>query len=360
MGRGGWSAAGLMVWAMPLGVGFVFVALLSAANPLIESGLGALNPGPWLAGVTWGRVLFWLFVFSAIWPFVAVRVRAFARPEQDRRGPVAASGLWALLFGQAAVLRALVLFNLLFGVQTVLDLMFLWSGRRLPDGLSYADYAHRGAYPLIFTALLAGVFAILASRPEREVGRSRLVRALALVWIGQNLLLTGSAILRLKFYVAAYALTELRLAALIWMGLVAAGLALIVARVVLGRSTGWFIRANVLVLGVTLYVCGFVNFPGFVAMYDVRHCVEVAGDGPPLDVDYVESLGPQAIPALDFYAVRTEMGSQKCVFPRADYANDSRQQLIGQLGYHARDWRGWDFWSWELAMYLGAHRAACG
>ena len=44
-------------------------------------------------------------------------------------------------------------FNALFAVQSVSDLAYLWGGMRLPEGLSYADYAHRGAYPLIVTAL---------------------------------------------------------------------------------------------------------------------------------------------------------------------------------------------------------------
>ena len=60
----------------------------------------------------------------------------------------------SLIFGRAAILRSLVVFNALFAVQTLLDVVYLWGGVRLPDGLSYADYAHRGAYPLIATALL--------------------------------------------------------------------------------------------------------------------------------------------------------------------------------------------------------------
>jgi len=37
----------------------------------------------------------------------------------------------------------------LFAIQTVLDIQYLWRGAALPDGMSYATYAHRGAYPLI-------------------------------------------------------------------------------------------------------------------------------------------------------------------------------------------------------------------
>ena len=53
------------------------------------------------------------------------------------------------------------MFNALFAVQTVLDLTYLWGGVALPDGMTYATYAHRGAYPLIVTALLAAGFVLV-------------------------------------------------------------------------------------------------------------------------------------------------------------------------------------------------------
>jgi hypothetical protein len=61
--------------------------------------------------------------------------------------------------------RSLILFNALFALQSALDLVYLWGGATLPDGMTYADYAHRGAYPLIATALLAASFALIAMRP---------------------------------------------------------------------------------------------------------------------------------------------------------------------------------------------------
>ena len=49
-----------------------------------------------------------------------------------------------------------------------MDFVYLWGGKTLPDGMSYAEYAHRGAYPLIATALLAGAFVLVALRPGSE------------------------------------------------------------------------------------------------------------------------------------------------------------------------------------------------
>jgi hypothetical protein len=66
-------------------------------------------------------------------------------------------------------LRSLVIFNAMFLVQNILDAMYLWGGKQLPAGLTYADYAHRGAYPLMATALLTAVFVLLALRSHNRL-----------------------------------------------------------------------------------------------------------------------------------------------------------------------------------------------
>ena len=68
-------------------------------------------------------------------------------------------------FGVATILRSLILFNLLFAVQTILDMIYLWGNATLPAGINYASYAHQGAYPLIVTALLAAGFVLAAMKP---------------------------------------------------------------------------------------------------------------------------------------------------------------------------------------------------
>ena len=65
----------------------------------------------------------------------------------------------------STILRSLILFNLLFAAQSILDGIYLWGHVALPDNLTYAAYAHRGAYPLIATALLAAAFVLVAMRP---------------------------------------------------------------------------------------------------------------------------------------------------------------------------------------------------
>ena len=209
-------------------------------------------------------MLFWALALSIVWPFVHVRWRgkrelaaslaeAAAPAQQTRSDRID-------FFGVMTIQRSLILFNLLFAVQTVLDVIYLWGNVKLPDDISYASYAHRGAYPLILTALLAAGFVLAAMRPGGPAEKSAVIRPLVYLWVAQNVLLVASSILRLDLYVQIYLLTWWRIAAFIWMLLVAFGLLLIVTRIALNRSNGWLIRANLITLTATLYVCSLVNF----------------------------------------------------------------------------------------------------
>ena len=216
--------------------------------------------------------------------------------------------------------------------------------------MSYAAYAHRGAYPLIVTALFAAGFVLAAMRPERVAEYSPRMRALVFLWVGQNVLLVMSAIMRLNLYVEIYLLTYWRVAAFIWMAIVAAGLILIVARIVLYRSNAWLIAANLVVLALTIYVCSFVNFASLVASYNVAR--RGSERGPPDRSHLRRGARPQAIPALDRYIARQpNMESGRCY--RAH-----RDNYAGAHTQRTQSWRAWTFRGWRLTRYLDQAKRA--
>src|SRR5712691_2990477 len=220
-----------------------------------------------------GRSLFWIVALSVVWPFIHLRWRnrpkAAIKAATDLTEAIAQEpempSRSVSFFGVATILRSLILFNLLFALQTVLDVIYLWGNTALPTDISYASYAHRGAYPLILTALLAAGFVLVAMRPGGPAEQSRVIRPLVYLWVGQNVMLVISSILRLDLYVQTYLLTCWRIAAFIWMLLVATGLLLIVARIALQRSNGWLIRLNLIAVLLTLYVCSLTNFAAIIA-----------------------------------------------------------------------------------------------
>jgi hypothetical protein len=296
--------------------------------------------------------MFWSVTLCVVWPFIYLKWirKPSAGPRVNEAEPPVDTP--SELFGAAAILRSLLLFNLLFAVQTGLDVVYLWGGVALPDGLTYAAYAHRGAYPLIATALLAAGFVLAAMRPGGPAERMPVIRVLVFLWIAQNVTLVVSSMLRLDLYVQIYSLTYWRVAALLWMLLVVAGLVLIVARIAFDRSNHWLVQMNLATLALLACVCAFINFPYVIAAYNVDHSKEVSGNGLALDVTYLVGLGPQAVPAIDHY-LAARPNSSLSLFDRGQLAWN-RDQLIKRQLAELDSWRAWSFRGYRLKRYVAA------
>ena len=320
----------------------LFGGLLIWANPILERTFNDFAFSGYESFITIDRVALWIVAATMVWALLrstAVRLPLFS----DNPGAGLARSL-DFLFSLRGTLLALLLCNVLLATQNALDITFLWGGGTLPDGMTYAEYAQRGAQALMVTALLAGIFALIALRQGSESESNGLVRFLVYLWLAQNVFLVASAIERTLAYVAVYALTPMRLAALLWMGLVAVGLILIVWRIVTRKSSLWLVNANIMAAAALLYATAFINLSGLSADYNVRHAREVTGEGVVLDVGYMRELGPSALPALDWFIANT---------PDSDnhrLAVTMRGYLDGDLAYQQHDWR-----TWTLAGYRLSH-----
>ena len=305
----------LAAWLLPGIFGSVFLGLFLAANPVLGDRLAALGgwfadsvaiPEPlrlacwWLAGVAgWG-------LLRCRWPRAREQQR-IPGPHADRTG---------------LVLRSLVVFNALFLLQNLSDAVYLWGGAALPEGMTYAHYAHRGAYPLIATALLAAVFVLAWFRPGSPVQADPWCRRLVIGWLVQNVALLVSAVWRLHLYVDVYGLTRWRVAAAVWMLLVAIGLGLMAWRIRRDLANRWLVNANLASVAAALLALGWCDVDGAIARHNVAH----RGTG--FDLAYLVDLGPASLPALSGLASEPEVDAAVA-------------RLRGQLSAELSDWRGW-------------------
>lgn len=281
------AAIGLL--ALPVLGSVVILSLFAAANPLIAWFLDAFLL-PQLSMSLFGRAIVWGLIFLPVWSLLRPRLPRHVLPIFDRRGDGILPGVSA-----GSVTLSLILFNLLFAAQNLMDIAWLWGWAPMPGGMTMADYAHRGAYPLIATALLAALFVLVTLRPGSATARMPAIRRLVMLWIAQNILLVASSMLRTADYIDAYSLTRLRIAALVWMALVAFGLAATCWRLLRNRSAAWLINVNLAAAGLVLAVACFVDLGAIAAQWNVRHAREVGGKGVALDLCYMDELGESAI-----------------------------------------------------------------
>jgi hypothetical protein len=341
------SGIQLKNWVLPLGLSLVFMILFAEANPILIRWLDLINWN-WIFDLfTLERILLWLLVIILCWPLLQPKFRLKPKPIQEGDFKDIRN-LTRFLFSRESILYSLVLFNLLFSVQTYMDLIYLWGGTALPDGMSYAEYAHRGAYPLIATALLADAFVLVALRPGSETEGMHSIRYLVYLWIGQNVFLVLSSIWRTALYIEEYSLTYLRLAALIWMGLVALGLVWLVLRIAWTRSNIWLINLNGVTLLTVLMMCSFINLGSVIAQFNVEHCKEVNGKGPALDLKYLREIGTASLPALNWFL---QHGSQYNY--KISKIIKLERNLRNILSHELKEWRTWTFRSYRLSRNPG-------
>jgi len=341
-------AAALPVLILPLLGSALFLSLFAMANPIIAEALGRIDLSLLVAGLSVARIAFWTAVALALWPLFRPRVLRFDPAAPGAAAEAALPGVSA-----GSVTLSLLAFNALFAIENGLDLTFLWSGARLPAGMTLAAYAHRGAYPLIATALLAGLFVLVTLRPGSALAASPAIRRLVTLWITQNVLLVASTALRTLDYVEAYSLTRLRIAALIWMALVAVGLVLICWRIARQRSGAWLINANCAAAAIALAGCAFVDLGGIAAAWNVRHAREAGGPGQPLDFCYLVDLGPSALLPL------LEMEQRPLAQRARERVAWTRNLILDRMEPRQTDWRAWTAHdAWRLSSAHSAIAAA--
>jgi hypothetical protein len=203
--------------------------------------------------------------------------------------------------GITEVATALAAINLLFLVFVIVQFRYLFGGDTLVQvtpGLTYADYARRGFFELVFAVVLV-VPVLLAADwlLDRRIRRDALVfRGLAGVQIGLVLAITASALQRLRLYHATYGLTGSRFYAMVLLIWIGAMLLWLAATVLRGRRDSFAFGA--LASGLATVALLFVINPD--AVVARANVARMASAEAPVrfDVAYATSLSADAVPVL--------------------------------------------------------------
>ena len=190
--------------------------------------------------------------------------------------------------------------DLLFLSFVIVQFRYLFGGDVLvqvtPD-LTYAEYARRGFFELVFAVFLV-VPVLLAADwlLERRSRRDDIVfRGLAGLQIVLVLAITASAFQRLRLYYESYGLTDSRLYAMVLLIWVGAMLLWLAATVLRGCRDSFAFGALTSGLA-TVAVLFVINPDAIIARTNVARIA--SADAPKFDVVYATSLSADAAPVL--------------------------------------------------------------
>lgn len=195
----------------------------------------------------------------------------------------------------------------------------MWGGRDYLErttGLTYAEYVHQGFGQLtVVTFLTLVVVGVAARKAPRSDARDRWTLRLTLgLLCVLTLAVVASALYRMDLYQEAYGYTVLRLMVVgfeLWLGLL-----VLLTLVAVARLSGtWLPRAAVLTGAAALLALGLLNPAGWVATHNVERYASTGT----LDVDYLRSLGDDAVPSVvDGLPERTAACVLDDPYPRAE------------------------------------------
>lgn len=330
------------VLIVPLLGGLLFLGLFAAANPVIAelvSGIGRPD-------IDLVRIIFWGVFFVVVWAVLRPRFLRHPMPTPGARGDSRLPGV-----SLASVTLSLIVFNALFALQNGLDIAFLWSGARLPQQFTLAQYVHAGVFPLMASALATAVFVLVALRPGSEITASPLVRLLVGVWVAQNLFVVASSAYRMWLYVESYSLTRMRILVLIWMALVAIGLAAILWRSLKDASSGWLLNLNAQAFLLALFGLSVVDLGAVAAQWNLTHARDISGRGVELDVCYLARLEDAAlVPILE--------AERRPLSPRLrEQLSTVRAEAVARMERRRGEWQGW---TWRGQRRLDLAHAMAG
>ncbi len=288
----------------------VFGVLLCFGNAIFRQWLTGLDTAviAWIASFDFSPVRFLLWIALASFGLALARPRpAPGAPRRWTRpaGYIFRTDATVAIWQSCAVL---VVLNAMFFAVNTIDMVYLWSGTRraLPENVSFSEFVHEGVYSLIFAVVLSAIVMAILFQQEAKVSRNRVLKVLAWTWIAQNVVLIAGVFLRLKLYVDAYQMSELRVYVGCFLLLVTAGFGLLAWHIARGGNVSTLIWRNVIATFVLFFLIQFANVGGWVARSNVNQWRMKPGRT--LDLAYLESLGADAWPALSELAASPESG----------------------------------------------------
>lgn len=186
----------------------------------------------------------------------------------------------------------------LYLLFSAIQIVYLFIGNmQLPAGVTYAEYARRGFFQLLFVCVLnlAAVLSIQSYFKE-----NRVLKALLLAISGCTLIMTASSACRMILYIRAYQLTFLRVSVLVALAVIALLMAGVIAKIVKPQFP--LFRYGFVLVGAVYLVFSFSHVDYFIAAYNLTHTSWEASGEETVDYSYLYTLSTDAAPAIEKYA----------------------------------------------------------
>ena len=190
----------------------------------------------------------------------------------------------------------LILLNLLLLIVNSGDVVFISGGAELPEGMSLSDSVHQGVGALITSIVIAVLIILFYFRGRLNfIENNKQIKALAVCWIVQNLLLVASTAYRNFDYISAHGLTYKRIGVYVYLLLTVIGLLFTLVKVAKIKTNWYLVRTVSWSFFIVLVLSPAVNWDRLVSRSQVQIAHEKKSV---IDANYLSQLSSECYPTL--------------------------------------------------------------
>ena len=300
--------------AFPLLV--IILNLLSSADPVFAKVIKDIFGKLFYSWDVVKIVIFAAVIFFFVYGFIVKTGRRNLGANAPKEG------IYEPVIG-ITITVVLTAFYLIFAVVQIIYLFMNSAG--LPDDMTYAEYARRGFFQLLFVAVVNVCIVLIFNAIFRK---SVVLKTVLVVMCICTYIMIASSAVRLSMYIKEYALTYLRINT-IWALIVTSIVMLGVIISLFWRNMPLF-RYIFLTVMVMFTLYAFVRPGAVISKYNISQ----AHSGKEVDLEYVMDIGSDGVPYLIDYLrtkdIPPEMTMEEAV---SKYSEDKyywRDDTVGE------------------------------
>lgn len=271
----------------------ILIELLSSADQIFSRVVGTTFHHLWNQIVFSPNVfivlLLFILGFFGIYCFLSA-LTLNNMPEwkqrKDKKNPLTAITFLSMIT---------VIYLIFCGIQMI----FLFTGGKLlPEGYTYAEYAHQGFFQLLFVCMFNLVLVVSCIAIFQI---NKFLRALLLVFSGCTYIMIASSAYRMLLYIHTYHLSFLRVLVLWFLAMLVVLMAGVIINIV--KEKFHLFRYCMTVVTVCYLIFSFGRADYLIASYNVA---QMGNSISYEDITYLTNLSMDAAPALSRYALEHE------------------------------------------------------
>ena len=306
----------LLGFAIALPLLVIILNLLSSADPVFAKVIKDIFGKLFYSWDVVKIVIFAAVIFFFVYGFIVKTGR------RDLGANAPKEGIYEPVIG-ITITVVLTAFYLIFAVVQIIYLFMNSAG--LPDDMTYAEYARRGFFQLLFVAVVNVCIVLIFNAIFRK---SVVLKTVLVVMCICTYIMIASSAVRLSMYIKEYALTYLRINT-IWALIVTSIVMLGVIISLFWRNMPLF-RYIFLTVMVMFTLYAFVRPGAVISKYNISQ----AHSGKEVDLEYVMDIGSDGVPYLIDYLrtkdIPPEMTMEEAV---SKYSEDKyywRDDTVGE------------------------------